>query len=248
MNNRFYPIDLVDIFSLKGEYRVEKSKINKKQWLYLIISILVFVSAIVYLKSSGILGYMSSLEEFKSYIGSLGNKAYIIFFILQLISIIVAPIPSNVSAVAGAMVLGMWESFFITTLAIVMGSAIVFLISRVYGKAFVERFVSKKIYNKYEKMINSPKGETIIALMLLLPFFPDDIINFLVALSNISFKRYLIILLLTRPWEILIATALGAASITISPWAWGIIILVSAIIVINSSKIEEKLTKLIKTI
>ena len=227
---------------------MEKRKINKKQWIYLIILILIIILGIMYLNSSGILRYMSSLEEFKLFIEGLGNKAYGVFFIIQLISIIVAPIPSNVSAVAGAMVLGMWESFIITTLAIISGSTIIFFLSRVYGKAFVERFVSGKITRKYEEMINSPKGETIIALMLLLPFFPDDIINFLVALSNISFKKYLIILLLTRPWEILIATALGSASITIPLWGWGIIALISVIIVINSSKIEKKLTKLIKAI
>ncbi|MDV4150543.1 VTT domain-containing protein [Clostridium sp. AL.422] len=227
---------------------MSNSKIQIKKWIFLLIGIAAIISIIIYFKSSGIIGYMSSLEEFKGYIQGFGNKAFIIFFLLQLASIIIAPIPSNVSAVAGAMVFGMWESFIITTLAIISGSAIIFFLSRIYGKAFVDRFVSPKVLNKYEDIISSPKGEMIIFLMLLLPFFPDDIINFLVGLSRMSFKRYFILLILTRPWEILIATALGSASITIPLWIWGIILLVSVIIVINSSKIEKKLTKLIKAI
>ncbi|WP_195265051.1 VTT domain-containing protein [Clostridium sp. 1001275B_160808_H3] len=227
---------------------MSKRKIQAKQFIYLLIVIVSFISIIIYLKSSGILGYMASLEDFKVYIEGFGNKAFIIFFLLQLASIIIAPIPSNVSAVAGAMVFGMWESFIITTLAIISGSAIIFYLSRICGKAFVERFVSDKILNKYEEIINSPKGEIIIFLMLLLPFFPDDIINFLVGLSSMSFKRYFIILILTRPWEILIACALGSAKLSIPLWGWGLVLLVSIIIVINSSKIEDKLTKLIKAI
>lgn len=227
---------------------MSKRKIQAKQFIYLLIVIVAFISIIIYLKSSGILGYMASLEDFKVYIEGFGNKAFIIFFLLQLASIIIAPIPSNVSAVAGAMVFGMWESFIITTLAIISGSAIIFYLSRICGKAFVERFVSDKILNKYEEIINSPKGEIIIFLMLLLPFFPDDIINFLVGLSSMSFKRYFIILILTRPWEILIACALGSAKLSIPLWGWGLVLLVSIIIVINSSKIEDKLTKLIKAI
>ncbi|MCR1950380.1 VTT domain-containing protein [Clostridium sp. DSM 100503] len=227
---------------------MSKRKIQAKQFIYLLIVIVAFISIIIYLKSSGILGYMSSLEDFKVYIEGFGNKAFIIFFLLQLASIIIAPIPSNVSAVAGTMVFGMWESFIITTLAIISGSAIIFYLSRICGKAFVERFVSDKILNKYEEIINSPKGEIIIFLMLLLPFFPDDIINFLVGLSSMSFKRYFIILILTRPWEILIACALGSAKLSIPLWGWGLVLLVSIIIVINSSKIEDKLTKLIKAI
>lgn len=225
-----------------------KNKIQTKQWIYLLIAIVSVIAIIIYFKSSGILGYMSSLEDFKVYIEGFGNSAYIIFFLLQLASIIIAPIPSNVSAVAGAMVFGMWESFIITTLAIVSGSAIVFFLSRICGKAFVERFVSTKILSKYEEIISSKKGEMIIFLMLLLPFFPDDIINFLVGLGSMSFKRYFILLILTRPWEILIACGLGSASISIPLWGWGAILLVSIIIVVNSSKIERKLTQLIKAI
>ncbi|VYT82266.1 TVP38/TMEM64 family protein [Clostridium tertium] len=225
---------------------MSNSKISIKKWMYLIVAIVGVIGIMIYLKSSGILGYMSSIDEFKGYIESLGSKAYIVFFIIQLISIIVAPIPSNVSAVAGAIVLGMWESFIITTLAIVIGSAIIFSLSRIYGRMFVEKFVSKKLIEKYENLINSPKGESVIFLMLLLPFFPDDIINFIVGISNMSFKKYFVILMLTRPWEILLASALGSASLEMPLWGWGVIIIVSYFIIAKSSKIEEKLTKLIK--
>ena len=146
------------------------------------------------------------------------------------------------------MIFGMWGSFIITTLAIICGSAIVFSLSRIYGKAFTEKFVSQKSLKKYENLINSSKGEITIALMLLFPFFPDDIINFLVGLSGMSFKKYFIILILTRPWEILIASAMGSASITVPLWIWGIIIAVSIVLIINSNKIEDKLTKIIKAI
>lgn len=220
-------------------------KVSIKKWMYLILAIVGVIGIMIYLKFSGILGYMSSIDELKGYIEGLGSKAYIVFFIIQLISIIVAPIPSNFSAVAGAIVLGMWESFIITTLAIIIGSAIIFSLSRIYGRMFVERFVNKKLIEKYENLINSPKGESVIFLMLLLPFFPDDIINFIVGISNMSFKRYFVILMLTRPWEILLASALGSASLEMPLWGWGVIIIVSYFIIVKSSKIEEKLTKLI---
>lgn len=225
----------------------DKNKIKLKKCLYILIIILL-VAVLIYLKSSGVLSYMSSLEDFKTSIEGFGDKAYIVFFILQLISIIIAPIPSNVSTVAGAMIFGMWKSFIITMIAIISGSIIVFLLARKFGKAFTERFVNPKISEKYEKIINSSTGELMITLMLLFPFFPDDIINFLVGLSGISFKRYFIILILTRPWEILIASALGSSNIAIPIWGWAIIILVVIFIVINSSKIEERLTKVIKEI
>lgn len=59
-----------------------------------------------------------------------------------------------------------------------------------------------------------------------------------------SFKKYFVILMLTRPWEILLASALGSASLEMP--LWGVIIIVSYFIIDKSSKIEEKFTKLIK--
>ncbi|MDV4150542.1 TVP38/TMEM64 family protein [Clostridium sp. AL.422] len=227
---------------------MNKNKIQIKHWIFLLIGIVAIISIIIYLKSSGIMGYMSSLEDFKNYIDGFGNNAFIAFFLVQLASIIIAPIPSNISAMAGAMVFGMWESFIITNLAIISGSAIVFFLSRLFGKTFVNRFVSNKILNKYEEIVNSPKGEMAIFLMLLLPFFPDDIINILVGLSSMSFKKYFIISILTRPWGILMATALGSSSITIPIWGWGVIAIAAVIVIIFRGKIEEKLTKLIKSI
>lgn len=52
--------------------------------------------------------------------------------------------------------------------------------------------------------------------------------------------------MLTRPWDILLASALGSASLEIPLWGWGVTIILSYFIIDKSSKIEEKLTKLIK--
>ncbi|MGL5346003.1 MAG: TVP38/TMEM64 family protein [Peptostreptococcaceae bacterium] len=224
----------------------------KKNKLKTIISISVVLIGLlmvgIFMKSTGILEHMSSIDSFKVYIESFGEQAYIIFFILQLLSIIIAPIPSNVSSVAGAIVFGMWESFFITMLAIIVGSIIVFLFSRYFGRKFTDRFVNKEIYDKYEGLVNSPKGELVISLMLLLPFFPDDMINFLAGISNISFKRYMIILMLTRPWGILASTVVGVYGLSVPPIVWVIAIVMIIIAIINSNKIENKLVRFIKTI
>ena len=61
-----------------------------------------------------------------------------------------------------------------------------------------------------------------------------------------SLKKYFVILMLTRPWDILLASALGSVSLEIPLWGWGVTIIVSYFIIDKSSKIEEKLTKLIK--
>lgn len=225
---------------------MNKSNDKIKFFSYLLAVIIIFIGIFGYVKSSGILDYMSSAEEFKKYIEGYGEKAYLIFFIVQLISVIIAPIPSNISAVVGGTVFGMWESFFISMMAIISGSSIVFILGKKFGRVFVERFVNPKVLNKYEEHFSSKKGQLLLTLLLFLPFFPDDTIGFVAGLSKISLKRYVIIMLLTRPWEILAASALGSSNIVIPLWAWGIIALFIICIAKSSDKLEKKLTDIIK--
>lgn len=225
-------------------------KPNNRLKLY-ICSLVVLAGVIgifAYLKSSGILNTMTSAEELKEYIEGYGDKAYAIFFILQVLSVIIAPIPSNISAVVGGSIFGMWYSFFISILAIIIGSIVVFILGRILGRTFAERFIKPELLSKYELYFTSGKGELILIILLLLPFFPDDVINFVAGLSKISLKRYVIMMLLTRPWEILAASALGSANITIPFWGWGIIAIIIICIAKNSNKFEERLVAAIKAV
>jgi uncharacterized membrane protein YdjX (TVP38/TMEM64 family) len=80
---------------------MNKSKDRIKFCFYLIAIIVGCIGIFVYMKSNGILNYMSSAEEFKKYIKGYGDKAYVVFFIIQFISVIIEPLPSNISAVVG---------------------------------------------------------------------------------------------------------------------------------------------------
>lgn len=224
---------------------MNKHKDKMKFFSCLLVVIVILIGIVFYMKSSGILEYMSSAEDLRKYIEGYGEKAHLIFFIIQLISVIIAPIPSNISAVVGGTVFGMWEAFFISILAIIGGSVIVFSFGRIFGRVFVEKFVNPKVLNKYEQYFSSKKGQLLLILLLFLPFFPDDAIGLVVGLSNISMRRYVIIMLVTRPWEILAASALGSSHISIPLWGWGAIALLIICIAKNSNKLENKLAAII---
>ena len=212
-----------------------------KPFIRPLILIAILTGMIFYLKTSGILRHMSSVESFRAYIEGYGDKSYIIFFVFQFISVLIAPIPSNISTLVGGAVFGVWKSFLISISAIVSGSIVLFFLARLCGRPFVEYFINREVISKYEKYILSQKGELFIIMMFLLPFFPDDIIGFLVGLSSIKFSRYLIIILLTRPWGILFSSIVGGLNIKIPLWVWGLIILPIIFILVKRDRIEENL-------
>ncbi len=223
-------------------------KSNKSNWKLIILMVVlmsIMTGAAVLVKSSGMLRDMYSVETFKGYINGFGQKAYIIFFMLQFLGTILAPIPNNITAAAGAAVLGGWQAFFISSLATLLGSSAAFIVAKRLGRPIVNKLVGHKTSDKYEKLI-SKKGTTLLILMFLLPFFPDDALCFLAGMSKISFRRFFTITVLTRPWGILGSTLVGSGSISLNWFGWVFIIAISVLVVIYQDKIEEKLVNGLK--
>ena len=71
-----------------------------------------------------------------------------------------------------------------------------------------DRLVSRAISDKYLSIVRA-KTDTFLILAFLLPFFPDDLLCILAGLTAISTPRFLVIVVLTRPWGLLVCQRLG---------------------------------------
>lgn len=70
------------------------------------------------------------------------------------------------------------------------------------GAGLVDRVVSRKLAEKYQKVIRE-KTTVFLALAFLLPYFPDDMLCILAGLTPITFGRFALLALFTRPWGLL---------------------------------------------
>ena len=175
-----------------------------------------------FLYATGFFQAAASIDGMRGYIQGFAPYSHLIFFVLQLLSVIVAPIPSNISAAAGGVLFGTWVSFALTISAVLLGSAIVFLLARSLGKPFADRFVGEKVSEKYLELIRT-KRDVFLSLVFLFPFFPDDLICILAGLTDIGFGRFFIIAALTRPWGLLVASAVGGAALHIPLWGMALL-------------------------
>lgn len=160
---------------------------------------------------------LSGLEATRDYIARWSPWSHLVFFFIQFLSVVLAPIPSNLTAAAGGLLFGPWSSFFLTFSAVLAGSLLVFSLARVLGRDFADRLVSRKLSEKYQDLFHR-KATVFLALAFLFPFFPDDVLCILAGLTAIPAVHFLVLLLLTRPWGLLFASALGGSALDLSPW------------------------------
>lgn len=149
-------------------------------------------------------------QGIQSYIQRSTPYSHLVFFLIQLSSVILAPIPSNITAAAGGAVFGVLPAFLLSTAAVVLGSVLVFRLSRLLGQPFARNFVESKDWEKYGEAIRR-KRNNFLFLAFLLPFFPDDLLCIMAGLTDIPFRRFFFLVALARPWGLLVACAAGGS-------------------------------------
>lgn len=180
----------------------------------------------------------------QAYIEACAPWTHLVYFLLQLVSVVVAPIPSNITALVGGIMFGTLPAFLLTWSAVIIGSLAVFFFARKLGQEKVSAFVGRKLSDKYLDVLRR-KQDTFLFMAFLFPFFPDDILCILAGLSDISWKRFTSLCLVARPWGLLVSCAVGGSALNI-PWygmavlgALGVGIFVLAMI--YGDRVEAKL-------
>lgn len=198
---------------------------HSRKWRFsLVLTLLLLLGGGWFLARSGFFAACASPAALRAYIDRSAPYSHLLFFLVQFLSVVLAPIPSNLTAAAGGMLFGTWPAFFLTFAAVLSGSLLVFWLARTLGQPFADRIAGRRLSEKYRDVLRS-KATVFLILAFLFPYFPDDILCILAGLTDLPFRRFAVIVLLTRPWGLLFASALGGASFSLP---LGVLLLIGA--------------------
>lgn len=155
-----------------------------------------------------------SAQQLTLFLKSAGIFAPLLFILIQIIQCIIPIIPGSVSCIIGVALFNPIGGFIYNFIGISIGSTINFLLAKKYGNKLVLKLVSKNSYDKYITWLEKKdKFNKLFALAMLLPCLPDDLLCFLAGLTPMSFKKFILIILICKPWSIL-AYSIGLDIIT----------------------------------
>jgi uncharacterized membrane protein YdjX (TVP38/TMEM64 family) len=160
-----------------------------------------------------------SPEEFRSWVegfGAWGPVAYVLALAAQ---VIVVPVPGTLFPPVGALAFGAWQAFALSLAGLALGSALVFLIARRWGRPVAVRLAGEHRIARYEAVI-AARGGLLLWLVFLLPLLPDDAVCAMAGVSAISFRRFMVIATVGRIPAVA-AGVFGMAGLEGAPgWAW----------------------------
>ncbi|MCM6871469.1 VTT domain-containing protein [Enterococcus faecium] len=149
------------------------------------------------------LGVFKDLNALRGLVGDSIILGPIIFVFIQILQVVIPIIPGGISTAAGVLIFGPYAGFIYNYIGICIGSIIIFLLGRRYGKPFTLSMISDKTYNKYIGWLdNQNRFEKLFALAIFLPVAPDDALCLMAGLTNMSVKRYTLIILIAKPLSI----------------------------------------------
>lgn len=197
-------------------------KQSPKWFPALLLTVLLLGGSGLLLWKTGFFSSIGSLDAMRAYIAHFAPFSHLFYFLIQFLSVVAAPIPSNVTALAGALLFGTWPAFLLTWAAVFAGSVLVFWLARALGQRFVDRLVSRSMSEKYLDIIRR-KRDVFLFLAFLFPFFPDDLLCILAGLTDIPLKRFCILVLAARPWGLLVSCLVGGSVLNVPYWAMALL-------------------------
>jgi len=142
----------------------------------------------------------TSESAMRDLLNTLGAGAPYGFMILQTTQTVIPIIPGSVTIPMGIIIFGTSYGFLLNFIGVMMGSLINFILARKHGRPLVEMLVPKQKLSKYIGWLDKKsRFNKIFTFGMFFPVSPANILCYLAGLSNMSFKKFFLILSLGKP-------------------------------------------------
>ncbi|TYB97196.1 MAG: TVP38/TMEM64 family protein [Kosmotoga sp.] len=220
-------------------------KITKKAAVFILI--LILMNSFFLMKYKTVITDPQKLRQF------ILNYDFdqLVYLTLITIQVIVSMLPGQVFGLVGGFLYGPLLGTVYSMLGVVVGSAVVFLLSREFGRPFMETILRKEKIIKYDRFVCN-NGKLSLFLIFLFPALPDDLVCFLAGISKIKFINFIIIVFLGRLPGFLVLSLIGSEIIDQSKkeilMMLFILITMTIIFIKFRDDIEKQLRRLIQKV
>jgi uncharacterized membrane protein YdjX (TVP38/TMEM64 family) len=184
-------------------------------------------------------------HRLKEVISSFGSYSPLIFILIQISQVVLAPIPGGPIEFLGGYLFGVKAGLLYSMIGLILGSWFAFGLARIFEKGVVEKFVSAESRKKFDYLIGH-EGVILSLLLFLIPCFPKDALCYLLGLTPMHLGIFLLISTVGRIPGTLMATLQGAKAFDHQYKTLLILLGISMLLILVFYIYHEKIHQLIK--
>jgi uncharacterized membrane protein YdjX (TVP38/TMEM64 family) len=181
---------------LKTISNEDRSDLNKLTLIRNILFAIIVFGVIIFISikfTPIIVEFMGNTHKFRHFILSYGNLGVFLFIGFQILHVLIPLIPGEVVQIAGGYVYGTLLGSILLYIGTMIGTIIVFYISRIVGYPVVKIFVNQKRMKQFDMLLNSKKLEIVLFVLFLIPGIPKDTLLYITGLTPIKPIRLILI-------------------------------------------------------
>ena len=174
--------------------------------------------------------YLSDPEIVRAFV----NRHYVVGAILLaalcMVQVIVALVPGELVEIAAGYAFGPIVGTLICLVGMTLGSVIVILLARKFGRKFVYIFYPKEKLDALSLFKHPTRRNVLTFFLFLIPGTPKDLLTYCIGLTDMSIPLYLMLTTVARIPSVITSTMGGDAVLSQNYWYAFIIFGITAVI------------------
>ena len=185
--------------------------------------------------------------QLKHLISSFGPYSPLAYILMQMVQVIIAPIPGGAVEFIGGYLFGVKAGFIYSMIGLLLGSWAAFGIARIFEKLAVEKLISPQTMKKFDYLIGH-EGVILSFLLFLIPGFPKDALCYILGLTPMHTGIFLFIATIGRIPGTLLACLQGGKAFDHQYKTFLILLGISALIILVFCIYHDQIHRAIKRI
>ena len=153
---------------------------------------------------------LSNMDQMKAFLEQFGASSMLVGILLYAAQILIAILPGEIIEVLFGVLYGSIGGMAFCLVGNLIGSTLIFLLTKRYGKKFVQRFISEEKMDKISFFKDKSRLNAVTFILFLIPGTPKDIFTYLLGLTNMKLSTFLLISSIARIPSIYSSTLVGA--------------------------------------
>jgi uncharacterized membrane protein YdjX (TVP38/TMEM64 family) len=196
----------------QGRWVAGTSLMQKRSAAKIILSVALVILAVAltyFFLEHNLYKVFISKQKALKFVRSFGEYSVLIFIVLQILQVVVPPIPGDVTGIVGGYLFGSILGTVYSTIGLVLGSCLAFGLARIYGLPFVEKTLKPEKIKKYDHFMTH-QGAMISFVLFLIPGFPKDFLCYIMGLSHMGWWEFILISTIGRLFGTLLLSVIGS--------------------------------------
>jgi uncharacterized membrane protein YdjX (TVP38/TMEM64 family) len=172
-------------------------KVTKRSVLLFVLFVAILAAVVYLLYAVGLMDLFTNRVRLLNFIKEYRHYAVPIFIGLQVLQVLAAPLPGEITGFIGGVLFGPYWGVVYSTIGLTLGSWVAFNLARLLGRPLIERLVNPETLRRFDYVMKH-KGLFVAFLLFLIPGFPKDYLCYALGLGHMRQREFLVICTIGR--------------------------------------------------